>query len=80
MIQIIFKSSLRLQFIISNNKYKLLPVCITYLTGPYIMFPAFGSQIYFENLALRARQKKAVQNEAGKIKGRPKFGQLKYFA
>ena len=41
---------------------------------------AFGNQIDFDSLALRAGQKKAGQNDAGQIKGRPKLGQLKYFA
>ena len=35
---------------------------------------ALGGQIDFEDLALRAGQKKAEKNEAGQTKGRPKLG------
>ena len=45
-----------------------------------LICPALGGQIDYENLALRVGQKKAGQNEAGQIKGRPKLGQLQFFA
>ena len=45
-----------------------------------LICPALGGQIDFENLALRAGQKKARQNEAGHIESRAKLGLLKFFA
>ena len=45
-----------------------------------LICPALGGQIDFNNLALRAGQEKAGQNEARQIKGQPKLGQLEYIA
>ena len=55
-----------------QNKFRGFFYCV-YLIGLYL--PALESQMDFENLALRAGQ-----NEAGQTKGRPKLGQLKFFA